>query len=1645
MSPPLKPDIHPDTLREHLAQDLAQALSDGTIDLTSHQRLHTLCSDQLAPTLKVSGVALAGHPGALADALVIIDNGVAPSVLYLHTPVGGLERFSDRNTLHNALRQRRGLLDSTLALTAQPLQGALFAGQSKALLKARVQALDDLAEELAHQPRLPEVLVSLFMQKIGLQQAATLEVPGQLLLQHIEGDRVQRTLTLQQQLLEHYQQQALAPGQSRRWLGTDGKPLAEVAARTFESALVSHADDLHSPYDEALNSYWLAPACGYPRRCDYLAQCLADHYQATLLRQRNDGTLQATALQWLRGLLRADSSVQLEGITLADDVQQPLTLEAMRVIRRTPSATDGYLYSAAHGLQAFTDRDHLCALFQAMNDHLQTPPGLSPDDAISFMSMGTLHLTLTPLREAPFAQWTSALKQRQSHNLLQALGQAQDSTHAVQQALDIRALLDPRLPPAPVRPPLAALQPPPSDAWLSRLDALGDRLNDWQWQQPSLRECAQALLDQHLAALSWPPLKADTLLIKLTGAATAPGQTRLLTDAFLEHVSGCAPLDAQGSGAQLIVADGQRQPMPAKQLDATLLDTLLEHATALLQGRLLRACCPPCPGLYTLFEQALRIESASLRDSQGPAGTSVQLDQVLDLPTAQARQQWGAARVDVHRLDLVLNGNLLIPLQGCFVAQTATAEQGPVTLWSPATGLQPLPSLTLLRSRLLNDLQHQHYRESVLSLAVEAQRSLLRDALTHASPPTLSVQTHAIRGNLIQALLDGRQRWVRSAVDCAWSQALGGHFDAQLFDNLITHSLQGDSVQPDLEYLQGSVKNNELQRTLPQWARDTTPEQQQRYAGLLSECLEVQTPANYYLDGIPDLKQFTLEKLQQALAQEHDTLDLDLDQVRIAFKTNLTITLNLVDAALKQFNGSRSAVASVSLANGIAPPAWLTPELIIEQMRTLDLGKQYLELLTPLLQPTDPRYSERKQLYGRTLCAQLRELGFRKLLQQQLTPTAYSYLDNVLSMPDGLARQPVNGQEIVLRQVRLIPQAGMKPDPVSGMYLIGPRNVEQGPVLLLATYSKDFGLLEFSDQKDFLDHARSNETLASLMVWRLEDGARRIYDKGGLKAPHLPWSAGSSLDLPVPTPAQLDDDPVLGNALTFLFDDNLHLLQMMARQQTAGCGEADWEAFITLGTRCLEQASLFLPGELGLMVSTWQSDQLLRCGVKPTLEDNWGEALAAFCAALAHLAAHRRAAAAVDRPALVLPMRAPVRALSSVMPSSSFEGRHPQLPVEFKARLLPFEQVHQALSGLRKDPLTQLYTLHGVAPCYAAVAGKVYQVQSLGKYWYIVQNQRRGPRIRLNLLKDWELDINWGRRRRGGELSREEAKLDSYIDDLLQPQAEGMGEIHRHFNLEGQQVKLAHRLALDYLRNCLQNLNAAQGERPLAAPTLRILNQYLNAGPITPTVLLQLRTRARKIYSALLAPSLNPVTSPRIILGRSKRPKLNLIAFTAHDDPARRIFLTERFFLAPSWMFQHSQSGFDVTTHYQASTLIHELSHQEIETLDIAYLESAAPFTDQMATTPAARKLTAETERLQLRKLSVDTPPHELFTLPSDGQPRDVMGDAAKQILKICDRATLDEAREDFYSDPQKRLAIILANADSLTLLFTLLGRSVFT
>jgi hypothetical protein len=1702
MHTPLLPDFHPQSLRQAFIRNAAQALTERRLSSAEHRELLALCDNPNSESLQVGHLSIADTPQALADVLLISRTAPDQPELYLSSALYGVERFNDRHQLNNTLLQREPQLAAGTILAYERIEGPLFERQMQSLIERRLKGLEQLSEQLQQLPDLPAILLGLFLQKIGLLRAATLEVPANLLLQHVDNQRVTRILDLQQALIEHYMGQTLPNGQVRRWLTPEGQPMPADDAQAFERALVSPSDDLSSTYTQYLQDYWSTAVAATGSRRELAARALAHGFAVVLARQYHEGLLAADEIVWLKTLPHTTGSLLLNTLTLFDTGQKPLALAGAWVVQQQ-SGGALYLYDIESGLQRFDALADLQQHFTALDKRHTRVRHLAWPDRSTLYSLDTPQLGLTPCTQPLFVELADSLVRLQARNLTFALQHPdplrEKATAHLDDALDLRALLDPRLLSLDDRgrwhdtvahAPWSLEPLAPEHAWLTRLNQLILQQQALQQVQPGLQACARNLLNRRLAVMTHPRLDAGQVLVQYTEtpdeqdnsvAISDPAalrRTSTLSDLFIESVTGHRPFNALSTSAQLIVTDGLTRPHPTRQMPPALLDYLLEHSAVELRPHHLQAAkrsrrqwrreggsrWQPGQMLQRLFDQALRIEMQAKGELLGSnANVLDTFTQVLDLPRAALRHHLGNAKSRVHGLILKADADPAQARLACtFVVHRNSQPRGEVFLWSPVTHFKRFTSLDELRTQLLADMTSTQGAEPWLNLIAETDRVAMRRLLNRTSSSSPKLDTLSVEGNLFEYLELSHQQWVEAQLNASWDLGMNLKFEARPLCELMASSQRAEPVEPDLAALIDNLNNAALTSMLPDWARNATFTELETYANLLQHCLRGTEKDNNYLFGIESLNRFARAHLRREMEDAYGSQVPDPDHLMITLKHYITAipapgetpgaipaattqrTLSLTECALRHFSAQES-LTSVAMADASSPPAWFTPTYAARLVKRLDLGGLYRAMLADHLGPENDTHSARQRLFILNMSAQLLELAYRHYLQKRLSPLAYQYLESVIGMPDSIARQSVEGRVITLRPVRLVAEPGMKADDVCGLYLIGPQEPELGPVVLYAPYSKAYVLKEYANEAAFLEDARNSPALADLIVWRVEEQVRSRYDHGGLKEPHLPWSVESSSDLPLytPAPVSLDSTPVAGHTLTFLFEDNVQLIQMLARRQTVTTAEAEWEAFKYLTTLGLEQGTLFLPGQLALLVAAWQSQVLLKSSVQSITERHWGQALSQFCAALVNLVSYRRS---TNPPPVAKPLTTPTP--PAAMPESpEFGWRHPQLSRELRERLSAFEHHEVALQDLKKDPLTLLYSAPGRSDTYAVIAGKVYPVARFDQAWYIVNGQQRGPRIRLTASQQWVLDLRWGLLGGGSGPSQIEDVEDHEVDKIFETTAEGMVEINSKDPLQARAIVKAHQTACRYLRVCLQNLNATRPEQPLPAQTEQIIRSFLQTTTLPPALLIKIRMRARELFTALLEPSLNPQTSQRIVVGKRRDPNEPVVAFTLTGDPQRRIFLTERFFNTPAPLFPFvtvPHRVFDISAHCQACHLIHELSHIVSGTVDIAYVESAAPYLDLLTeSTSDSAWLKDALAYLQQRSLSLDTYHQRLFMMEDSNGLKEISGRGRARVLTITGRTSLAKAREDFYTDGDKRREIILSNADSLTLLISLLGRTL--
>ncbi|WP_236194940.1 M35 family metallopeptidase [Pseudomonas glycinae] len=218
-------------------------------------------------------------------------------------------------------------------------------------------------------------------------------------------------------------------------------------------------------------------------------------------------------------------------------------------------------------------------------------------------------------------------------------------------------------------------------------------------------------------------------------------------------------------------------------------------------------------------------------------------------------------------------------------------------------------------------------------------------------------------------------------------------------------------------------------------------------------------------------------------------------------------------------------------------------------------------------------------------------------------------------------------------------------------------------------------------------------------------------------------------------------------------------------------------------------------------------------------------------------------------------------------------------------------------------------------------------------------------------------------------------------------------------------------------------------------------------------MLKKISTTIVPICKALVDPADELLETERFVVGSNKYLP-DVIAFVLDGDQKRLVHFTEHFFDQQLDAFKpFMQVPFDVDGHAQASTLIHEFSHQFSKTLDIATLRAREPFCDLISTlTPDGLRLYEDLEFDQSSALSLSTPREQLFaewnTTLKTWMGIDKIADMQliyDEVLQLTGAKNLLEARNAFLDrqNPDVRFKVILRNADSVTRLICEIGRQL--
>ncbi|RMW14851.1 hypothetical protein ALO97_05116, partial [Pseudomonas syringae pv. tagetis] len=1513
----------------------------------------------------------------------------------------------------------------------------------------------------------------------------------------------------------------------RKFMDAKGLALSQAQTSLFEQALADSVSEVSVAYEQLLTDYWMSRRQDGHSVRDFVRHALAECFRQHLLSSRAHGTVTEVEYRCLLSLLPSNPdavdapSVRVRRLSVAVADQEPVKLVGMFLIDFPAESSNVFLYSSLPGFLRFGDSP--LAIAHVVNDPSRA--GLlaysSLNDHLAVREQGEVELHQDALSAAFFSEFVDSVIALQKRNLRYVLGlpalHSEENPVRVDDALDIRRLLDGRLPSlnhaGRWHPELMAfdqvweasaladtrqhtdLASERSYNWIARLKKLDVLLQRVDVLHAGVDGCMRHALNRYLAVIGGAPLDARRLWVLPAAADAVP--VRLLSLA-LDRVCG----DTQASLSDGVVVAGLVSPVMAQPVHRLPL-ALLEHILICVQAdcprrfeeqisefysrsiRPLNRCVRTGDLSARVRDDTLRLELlVEKRIATLPESVIENVQQLLDRPLPHLREALGEARVDAFAVSVqYAPESEAIQVPNVFVVNKTNADSKP-TLWMLSKGLILFETLQALKEYVAARLAGSELVSHLSGVFAEPDRQTLLDQRAKAGMLDLEVGLKRIDGHFIEALQQGEIERQRSTAAYLYQQAVAWRLPSELFVNVLGAIERDDRNRQALSYLGVAIQFIIYKAIVPSWISNASRADQIILVDALQRFYVTCVGKQDFLFDIPSLYEYSCEQLKSRFETDFTEPRPDPENVRVTLThyvpapvapgqtpqsipaSTQTASENLAEYAINRFLSRQDGVILLSSLDDQPLNASLTPAYVRDVVRSLDLAVGYRSMLDSALAVTAPDYPERRKLFVEQVPSLdiLRALALR--LKNELSEQAYRVIENVLNMPDALARLPVDGCQIGVSPLQLLAaREGWEPTVVLNTYLMGPLENQPGPWVLYAPLHEDFVFKEYPDKAALLQDIHTSASLQTYMLDRIDPDLRKVYDNGGFAEPHLPFSAESSFDMPFekPAPVTVKINPYEGNCLLLMFKGALDILKLQVQQHSVTNVEhrsASSRYLFTLGA---EQVMALMPGRLGALIGIIQGQTLLNLSVISAGDQNWGKALSEFMAALSVMISSRQTPSAftsrITDEAGVLSEEAGLSdALVQLdggtdMPEVvEFSWGNSSLTQQIRERLREFEVRDIDLSALQKDELLSIYRHPVTGKKYAVIDGKTHELQSDEDGWFIIAGKKIGPSVVLDANQQWILDIQGGLKGGGAALSRFDGSLvDDLVEETMVVSARGMPEIRRSYREMAQSIEDGHAQAQRYLENCLANLTWRLPNGKVNPRTEKILVDFFAHKDPDERLYDVTKKAVIDLYQELMDPSLSPIDSARYVVGINRTGHEASHAFIFKEDPLRRVFLTEQFFRLPTYRLKLSaiRSGqFKFGPHYRASILIHELSHLVLNADDIAYVDSQAPFIDVLEDAPIYRlHIRNELIYQQQKTLSFHTDRDKLFK-QLDGAWRDLRrrdGNGKQTILSITGKRTLEEARDVFYSDVNKRTDIMLKNADSVALLVTLLGRERFT
>ncbi|WP_260958520.1 dermonecrotic toxin domain-containing protein [Pseudomonas citri] len=959
-----------------------------------------------------------------------------------------------------------------------------------------------------------------------------------------------------------------------------------------------------------------------------------------------------------------------------------------------------------------------------------------------------------------------------------------------------------------------------------------------------------------------------------------------------------------------------------------------------------------------------------------------------------------------------------------------TPHSGLAILWTPAAGLQAFSSVEVATQQLNRQLLDSRRRFGLLANLPSAQckphgRYQLQRFELIEDNPLLNRMGSFIR------LFETEHGYLSTLKAGRW----------QLTGKALLKSLEtlfGKGAPTNLKRATCIAQANRRQQQLPAWFGTAALDDQRLHVELLEQYKNSLADGKDYLDGVEPLRTYVRNKLKALLDARFAEKHLDPDTLQIT--PNLAVVgpaCSLTDFAVQHIEVTRQGF-KVSSTSTQPLPDKLNETAVRQMLSSLDILTDYKKHIAQKLSGTTSDVEQRKTAFRRQLPWQLLHYAHARYLQQHLSARGFDLIRQVLDMPDAVARQAMDGADALIRPLELIKTRGAVPDSALGLYLIGSNVDATAPQVLYSPYHEGHYFTEFKDEASLIAAFNAPGPLQDLLIRRLPENQQATFKN--LFAATL----GKRSEI------TLASNPIHTNLLDTLFNDNVALLSHLLTSQTHAKRQVDWNTVLHRLSSGAQFLGKQVAGRLTFIETLWESYQDFKASAEALQQHDWKTGLHDFIAGAAEMVSlgmlNRN-----DTFGLLDPME-PLSQASSLANRWKDIGSTAQLRTDLNI----FEATGISLSQLHKDLVNGTYKALESGRSYVPLAGKVFEVAKADASWRIVHVDAEGPLLKKSAdRRTWEIDPQRQTIRFGKAGSKMAVTYSDFkAKGSLNIEARGMAEIRRKYPHRANVIVQALETARFYSFNTLYNFDQFKRQPRAGSRLDKFLRSFFGVDTVDTRLISKIEAAIAPICQALADPSWELKNAENIVIGNLKHLADRATAFVLEPSSVGRIYLTQFFFdmgldsyksLVPEF--------FNVEAHAQGATFIHELSHQLFNTFDITYLDALLPFLDLISTvTHWGKQQYDRLENLQLNGLSLSTPKAKLFTEwdSTDNTYKKIellpgYKETTREILKITGAKTMDRARADFLDpvSPDKRIDIILRNADSITLLICELGRQL--